>query len=159
MSRRFIVVAAAVVAGLGLSAVALGAESDSYEGKLTSAGQSKSFMGATVVLKGNDVPKTITIGFSNATVPCGDAFPQSGQVGNISGAKVKKKGKKFTFKGTGQQGPGTSTIEGTISANGKKITGTVDHSFKLGTVTCSFNNEPYTLKFVGSDKPEEDEND
>jgi len=114
-------------------------------------------MGANVQVDGKGNPKKLGIGFSLTEVPCEGAAPQTGQVGSVD-ARVKEKSGKFTFKGSGVVGPGESTIEGTFSKNGKKIKGTADHTMKLGTVTCSFTNRPFTVKLVGKQE-EGNEND
>ena len=85
-------------------------------------------------------------------------MPQTGQVGGIDNAKVKEKAGKLTFKGTGIIGPGESTIEGTFSANGRKIKGTADYETMLGTVRCGFTNRPFTVKLDGNQE-ESGEND
>jgi hypothetical protein len=138
MRRRITATSIALAATVALwCAVAQAAGTKSYSGKLTGANQTSSFMGADVISNGKGVPTRISIGFSNATAFCNGAPILNGQVGGIQNAKLKKKGKKFTFKGTGVQGPGTATIAGKLSKNGRAITGQANFSAPLGPVTCT----------------------
>ncbi len=160
MNRKKFTTAIVAIAALAYCSVAFAAKPDSYSGKLTSDRQTTSYMGADVFVNDQDKPKKISIGFSSANASCGESGTLNGQTGGIQNEKLKKQGKKFTFKGTADVGPGTSTIEGTLSANGKKITGDVDYTAVYGgVITCSFSNEPFKLKFDGKEPDEPNEND
>lgn len=106
-----------------------------------------------IKVDGKGKPTKITRGgFANIDTVC----DQGGATVNAQGqklgpTKIKKQGKKFTFKWEGDSPPvSTASIKGTVKKNAKKATGTIDVVYDVDSTTggqflCRANNVEFTL--------------
>ena len=148
-SHRLLFGTLALIAALALSGVA-SAKTSSYSGKFKT--QPSSFM--RIVLKVNSKGKpteVLTLNYSNLSLLCKGGLAEGkeipGQAGNLSEVPVKRDGNAYKFQEETYNGRVKVSVTGTISSDGKRITGLVSHRDPTdGTVVCSVNGLAYSAK-------------
>jgi hypothetical protein len=142
MSRRNKVTSVALAGALAFTAVAAAA-TKSYEGTL----EGQKFAEVSMRVKTKEgKPKKASFTFQALVVPCEGNPPGAIASSGVENMPVKKEGGRFVFEGTNDEGSEGETVhvEGTVKANLKRVTGTLDYTRILDEAVCNIEDVAFT---------------